>query len=46
MNSQKKPWIAICVGVCAIFAGAIGEALGVSHALALVFAVLGVCWVP
>jgi hypothetical protein len=41
MDAKKAAWIAICVGVGAIFAGAIGESLGLSHAIALIFAVLG-----
>ena len=41
MNSQKTAWIAICVGVGAIFAGAFAEAMGVSHVIAVVFAGLG-----
>jgi hypothetical protein len=41
MDAKKAAWIAICVGVGVIFAGAIGEALGISHAIALIFAVLG-----
>ena len=40
-DPKKMAWIAICGGICAIFAGAIGEALSASHAIAVVCAVLG-----
>jgi Domain of unknown function (DUF4105) len=41
MNTRKGAWIAICVVVGAVFAGAIAEGVGASHALAVVVAVLG-----
>ncbi len=40
-DPKKVAWIAICGGVVAIFAGAIGEVLSNSHAIAMVCAVLG-----
>jgi hypothetical protein len=40
-DPKKMAWIAICGGVAAIFAGAIGEVLSGSHAIAMVCAVLG-----
>jgi hypothetical protein len=42
MDSRQGAWIAICVVVGAVFAGAIGEGLGFSHMIALIFAGLGV----
>lgn len=41
MTARKGAWIAICVAVAAIFAGAIAEGLGASHPIALAFAVVG-----
>jgi hypothetical protein len=40
-DPKKLAWMAICGGVAAIFAGAIGEVLSESHAIAMVCAVLG-----
>ena len=40
-DPKKMAWIAICGGIGAIFAGAIGEVLSASHAIAVVCAVLG-----
>jgi hypothetical protein len=40
-DPKKMAWIAICGVIGAIFAGAIGEALSASHAIAVVCAVLG-----
>jgi hypothetical protein len=41
MNARKGAWIAICVIVGAVFAGAIAEGVGASHAIAVAIAVLG-----
>jgi hypothetical protein len=41
MNARKGAWIAICVVLGAVFAGAIAEGLGASHAIAVVVAVAG-----
>ena len=41
IDPKKLAWIAICVGVAAIFAGAIAEVLSGSHAIAIGCAVLG-----
>lgn len=41
MGARKGAWIAICVVVGAVFAGAIAEGVGASHAIAVVVAVLG-----
>jgi hypothetical protein len=41
MNARKGAWIAICVIVGAVFAGAIAEGVGASHAIAVAVAVLG-----
>jgi hypothetical protein len=41
MTARKSAWIAICVILGAIFAGAIAEGVGASHAIAVVVAVLG-----
>jgi ABC-type spermidine/putrescine transport system permease subunit II len=38
-DPKKLAWIAICGGIAAIFAGAIGEALSDSLAIAIVCAV-------
>ena len=40
MTARKGAWIAICVIVAAVFAGAIAEGLGASHPIALAFAVV------
>jgi hypothetical protein len=41
VGARKGAWIAICVVVGAVFAGAIAEGVGASHAIAVVVAVLG-----
>lgn len=41
MTARKGAWIAICVILGAVFAGAIAEGVGASHAIAVVVAVLG-----
>jgi hypothetical protein len=41
MNARKGAWIAICVVLGAVFAGAIAEGVGASHTMAVVIAVLG-----
>jgi hypothetical protein len=41
MHARTGAWIAICVIVGAVFAGAIAEGMGASHAIAAVVAVLG-----
>jgi len=41
MNPRTGAWIAICVIVGALFAGAIAEGVGASHAIAVLAAVLG-----
>lgn len=41
MQTRKSAWIAICVVLGAVFAGAIAEGVGASHAMAVVVAVLG-----
>jgi hypothetical protein len=40
MNARQGAWIAICVMVAAIFAGAIAEVVGASHAIAVALAVV------
>jgi hypothetical protein len=40
MNARKGAWIAICVIVAAVFAGAIAEGVGASHPMALAVAVV------
>lgn len=40
MGARKGAWIAICVVVGALFAGAIAEGVGASHAIALAAAVV------
>jgi len=40
MNARKGAWIAICVVVAALFAGAIAEGVGASHPVALAVAVV------
>ena len=41
MNARTGAWIAICVILGAVFAGAIAEGVGASHTTAVVVAVLG-----
>jgi hypothetical protein len=41
MKARKGAWIAICVVLGAVFAGAIAEGMGASHAMAVVIAVSG-----
>ena len=41
MNARKGAWIAICVILGAVFAGAIAEGVGASHTMAVVAAILG-----
>ena len=41
MDARKGAWIAICVILGAVFAGAIAEGVGASHTIAVVVAVLG-----
>jgi uncharacterized protein YcfJ len=41
MNARAGAWIAICVILGAVFAGAIAEGMGASHTTAVVVAVLG-----
>jgi hypothetical protein len=41
MNARKGAWIAICVILGAVFAGAIAEGVGAAHTMAVVVAILG-----
>jgi hypothetical protein len=41
MNTRKGAWIAICVILGALLAGAIAEGVRASHTMAVVVAVLG-----
>lgn len=41
MNTRKGAWIAICVILGAVFAGAAAEGVGASHMTAAVVAVSG-----
>ena len=41
MNARTGAWIAICVILGAVFAGAIAEGVGASHTTAVAVAVLG-----
>ena len=41
MNPRKGAWIAICVVVGAVLAGAIAEGVGASHTMAVTVAVVG-----
>jgi len=41
MKARTGAWIAICVVLGAVFAGAIAEGVGASHAIAVAVAVAG-----
>jgi hypothetical protein len=41
MTARTSAWIAICVILGAVFAGAIAEGVGASHTMAVIVAVLG-----
>jgi len=41
MNARTGAWIAICIILGAVFAGAIAEGVGASHSIAVVVAVFG-----
>lgn len=41
MRARSGAWIAICVIIGAVFAGAIAEGVGASHTVAVAIAVLG-----
>ena len=40
MSARKGAWIAICVVIAAVFAGAIAEGVGASHPIAVAVAVV------
>jgi hypothetical protein len=41
MNARKGAWIAICVILGAVLAGAVAEGVGAPHTVAVVIAVVG-----